>query len=56
MSAAITGRSGVTKFSNVRFYNYPAGSLLFQTCRLCDDPDRYTNVGTEVIVQQLSFT
>ena len=56
MSGAITGRSGVTKISNIRFYNFPAGSLLFQTCRLCDDVLKYTNVGTEVIVSGLTFT
>jgi hypothetical protein len=55
MSAVITGRSGFTKISNVDFYNYPNGSILFQTCRLCDDPLKYTNVGTEVIVSKLRF-
>jgi hypothetical protein len=56
MSGAITGRSGTNKFSNIRFYNYPAGSILFQTCRLCDDVLKYTNLGTEVVVDQLSFS
>jgi hypothetical protein len=46
MSAVITGRSGVTKFSKIGFFNYPAGSILWQTCRLCDDPVKYTNIGT----------
>lgn len=56
MSAVITPRSGVTKFSNIRFYRYPVGSVLFRTCRLCDDPLKYTNVGTEVIVEKLTFS
>jgi hypothetical protein len=56
MSGAITSRSGVTKLTNVRFYSFPAGSVLFQTCRLCDDPLKYTNVGTEVILSQISLT
>lgn len=55
MSAVITGRSGLTKITNVDFFNYPNGSILFQTCRLCDDPLKYTNVGTEVIVNKLKF-
>lgn len=46
MSAVITGRSGVTKFSKIGFYNYPAGSILWQTCRMCDDHIKYTNIGT----------
>ena len=56
MSGAITGRSGVTKLDNIRFYNFPVGSVLFQTCKLCDNPDFYTNLGTEVIVSQLTLT
>jgi hypothetical protein len=56
MSAAITGRSGVTSFNDVRFYNFPAGSVLLQTCRLCDDPLKYTNLGTEVTLQKLTFS
>jgi hypothetical protein len=56
MSGAITGRSGVTRLTNIRFYNFPAGSILLQTCRLCDDPLKYTNLGTEVIVSQLTLT
>jgi hypothetical protein len=56
MSGVITGRSGTWNISDISFYNYPGGSLLFQTCRLCDDPDHLTNVGTEVFVSQLSFT
>jgi hypothetical protein len=56
MSGAITGRSGVTQLTNIRFYNFPQGSVLFQTCRLCDDPLKYTNVGTEVILSQITLT
>lgn len=56
MSGAITSRSGVTKLNNIRFYNFPAGSILLQTCRLCDDPLKYTNLGTEVIVNQITLT
>ncbi len=55
MSAAITGRTGAHKLSNIRFYNYPAGSVLFQTCRFCDDLLKYTNLGTETFVEQLTF-
>lgn len=56
MSGAITSRSGVTKLDNIRFYNFPPGSVLLQTCRLCDDVLKYTNVGTEVIVNRLTLT
>jgi len=56
MSAVITGKTGTYSLNNINFYNYPAGSLLFQTCRFCDDPLKYTNLGTEVTVQKLTFT
>lgn len=46
MSAIITGRSGMYNLTNLRFYNYPAGSILLQTCRFCDEPLTYTNLGT----------
>ena len=54
MSGAITGRSGATKLSNIRFYNFPPGSILLQTCRLCDDPLKYTNLGTEVFLDNIT--
>ena len=38
MSAIITGKSGTWKITQVRFYNYPVGSILIQTCNRCDDP------------------
>ena len=56
MAAAITGRSGSWNFSNIRFYNYPEGSVMFKTCRFCDDPLEYTNLGTQVNVDKLTFT
>ena len=46
MSAIITGKTGVYNISDVRIFNYPAGSLLLQTCRFCDDKLKYTNAGT----------
>ena len=46
MSAAITGKTGVYKLSDLQFYNYPQGSILIKTCRFCDDPLKYTNTGT----------
>lgn len=56
MSAVITGRSGSYNLTNIRFYNYPSGSVLVKTCRLCDDPLVYTNLGTELFVKQWSLT
>lgn len=56
MSGAMTGRSGVTNISNVRFYSFPTGSIMFQICVLCDDLLKYTNVGTEVLLSKLTFT
>lgn len=56
MSAVITGKSGSWNLSDIRFYNYPSGSLMFQVCRMCDDPLKFTNLGTEVYVKQLTFT
>jgi hypothetical protein len=56
MSAIITGRSGTHNISNVRIYNYPPGSLMMQTCRYCDDLGMYTNLGTEIFVQQITMT
>jgi hypothetical protein len=46
MSGAITGKTGVYNISDVRFYNYPTGSVLFRTCRFGDDKLKYTNLGT----------
>jgi hypothetical protein len=56
MSAAITGRTGTYKLSNIKFHNFPAGSVLFQTCRFCDNLLKYTNLGTEVELDRLTFT
>lgn len=56
MSGLITPRSGVTNFTNIRFYSFPAGSILIQTCVLCDDPLKYTNLGTEILLKQLTLT
>lgn len=56
MSGAITGKTGVYNLSNVRFYNYPTGSVLFRTGRFCDDKLKYTNLGTEVYMEQITFT
>ena len=56
MAGAITGKTGVFNLSNIRFYNYPPGSILLKTCRFCDDPLKYTNLGTEVVLDQLTFT
>lgn len=56
MSGAITGRTGTYKLSNIEFHNYPAGSVLFQTCRFCDDLLKYTNKGTEVEMDQITLT
>lgn len=56
MSAVITGKTGSYLISNVKFHNYPQGSLLIQTCRFCDDPLKYTNLGTEVSLSQLTLT
>ena len=46
MAGAITGKTGVFNLSNIRFYNYPQGSIILKTCRFCDDPLKYTNLGT----------
>ena len=56
MSGVITGKTGIYNLTNIRFYNYPAGSLMFQVCRFCDDPLKFTNLGTEVMMNQLTFT
>lgn len=56
MSGLITPRSGVTSFTNIRFYSFPAGSILIQTCVLGDDPLKYTNLGTEILLKQLTLT
>ena len=56
MSAIITGRTGQYNLTNIRAYNYPAGSILIQTCSMCDDLDLYTNVGTEIFVKQWTLS
>lgn len=56
MSGVITGKTGIYNLSDIRFFNYPAGSLMFQVCRFCDDPLKFTNLGTEVLMEKLTFT
>ena len=56
MSGVITGKTGIFNLSDIRFYNYPAGSLMFQVCRFCDDPLKFTNLGTEILMEKLTFT
>ena len=56
MTAFITGKTGTWNIENIRLFNFPAGSLILETCRFCDDPLKYTNLGTDVNVQQLSFS
>lgn len=46
MSGAMTGRTGTYILEGVHFYRFPAGSILIQTCVLCDDLLKYTNLGT----------
>lgn len=55
MSAIITGKTGVHVIKDVHIANYPIGSLVFQTCRFCDDPLKYTNLGTEVEISGVTF-
>ena len=55
MTGAITGRSGSYNLSNVRFHNYPAGSVVLKTCRFCDSPTKYTNLGTDVYLKAVTF-
>jgi hypothetical protein len=55
MSGLRTPRSGVTSFTNIRFYGFHEGSILFQTCVLCDDPLKYTNLGTEILMKQITL-
>lgn len=37
MAGVITPRSGQSNVTNTRFYNYPAGSIMFITCSQCYD-------------------
>ena len=53
MAGAITGKTGRYSLSDVRFYNYPSGSVLMKTCRFCDDPLKYTNLGMYLIIKVL---
>jgi hypothetical protein len=46
MSSVITGRTGTYNINNTRISNFPNGSVVLQTCRFCDDPLQYTNLGT----------
>ncbi len=46
MAGAITPRSGQSNITGTRFYNYPAGSIMFKTCSFCDDLELFTNLGT----------
>lgn len=55
MSAVITGKTGTYVIKNIHISGFPAGSLIFQVCRFCDDPLKYTNLGTEVEVSGITF-
>jgi hypothetical protein len=46
MAGVITPRTGASNFSNIRFYNFPSGSIAFITCSMCDDSLQFTNTGT----------
>jgi hypothetical protein len=54
-SGIITPRSGPINLTNIRFYNFPAGTYSFTTCSHCDNLDLFTNTGQEVFVKQLQF-
>ncbi len=56
MAGVITPRSGQSNITNTRFYNYPAGSIVFITCSKCDDTMLFTNIGNEIFIQNLTFT
>lgn len=56
MAGIITPRSGISNFSNIRFYNYPEGSIAFVTCSKCDDKKLFTNVGTEILLSKIKFS
>lgn len=55
MTAITTGKTGQFVLTNITFFNYPSGSLVLQTCRFCDDPLEYTNLGTELFVSKFTF-
>lgn len=56
MAGAITPRSGQSNITNTRFYNYPTGSVMIKTGAFNDDPDLFTNIGTEVFIKNVTFT
>jgi len=56
MSAVITGRTGIFNFSSIRIYNYPNGSILIQTGRLCDNAIFYTNLGTDIFLNKWTLS
>jgi hypothetical protein len=55
MAGVITPRSGQSNITNTRFYNYPAGSIMFITCSKCDDLMLFTNLGNEIFLKNLTF-
>ena len=55
MSSIITGRTGTYTINNTRFSNFPTGSTVLQTCSFCDDSSQYTNLGTQINVNKLTF-
>ena len=56
MTAATTGKSGLFKLDNIRIFNFGAGTVLIKTCRFCDDPLKFTNLGTELELSSISLT
>jgi hypothetical protein len=55
MAGVITPRTGQSNVTNTRFYNYPTGSIAFITCSKCDQKSLFTNLGSEVFIQNLTF-
>ena len=52
----ITPRTGQTNLSGVSFHHFHQGSSALVTCSGCDDPDYFTNLGTELFFTGAYFS
>jgi hypothetical protein len=51
----ITPRSGATRYTDIRFYNFPAQTTILKTCSFNDNPELFTTRGVEVFLSQIKF-
>jgi hypothetical protein len=55
MKGAILSRTGHMTVENIRFYNFPPQSTVWESCSKCDNLLLYTNIGAVYKASQISY-